>query len=154
MATLEERLSNLVHWREASKNLGSYDNYANEAFWRQAIIDANDTAFVTQLEVQEIEIQNEEDFQKGVTEKEERMRIGNKIIATINYMNEVNNITQPQLVNILMDIDINAMMQALQTGSLNTAKILINAKDVSQLPPMNDSYKTRINKIIEDYFAN
>ena len=148
------KLDPMTNWKEASKRASVYVDAINLDTLKQSIIDANDTAALNNIEAMHNNIVAELAYEAGIDERVRRIHLGIRIIATINKLNDDNNITAPQLTNILLDNDIQAMIGALQTGSLNMAKALINAKDVSSLAPMSNTYKTTVNKMIEDYFAN
>jgi len=150
---ITDRVDALHNWRQAAINLGQYDTYVNVALFAKAIADADDTAFLALLEAEDASIQAELVFQSGVDEKESRMRLGTRIIAVINKLNEDSNITAEQLTAIFSNATIQQIMQALQTGSLLTAQALITPLDLTGLAPMDQSYKDRINSMINDYLG-
>jgi len=153
MPTLSERIDDIKHWYDAAQAVGQYTGYVNPALFKQAILDANDSAFVDALEAQDATLETQAQFNRNVFEKEQRIKIGNKVIATIAQLNEDNSITSQQMDTIFSDADVIRIMQTLQTGSLVTAKALIQALDVTGLAPMDESYKTQCVAIIDDYLG-
>ena len=81
------------------------------------------------------------------------MEVGQECIATVNYLNDLKNATDIQVNAQLNDSDIKLIMQSLQTGSLARAKSMIEAKDLTDLEPMDQSYKDEVVKLIDDYMG-
>ena len=93
------------------------------------------------------------EFSFGVAERRRKMEVGSKCIATVNYLNDVNNATDLQIAAQLGDSDISLIMQSLQTGSLARAKAMIQGKDLTGLEPMDQEYKDKVIELIDDYLG-
>lgn len=150
---LRQRIRSLKHLLQAKRNLNLFPNTNNSALIEKQIIDNNMEAELVLLEAEDIAIENEVLFQDDVDEVGLRMIVGNRIVATINKMNRDNNITISQVQAILADPEVQTILQLLQTGALESSKTLIEAKDLSSLPPMDQSYKDRVIAMIDRYLG-
>jgi len=146
------RALDLYNWGQAMQDTGHYlDSIDQDDFIRKC--EEGSEVTLAALEAADTLNSDANTFNTGVREKVKRIEVGTLCVATINYMNEQNAITGPQLSAILGDTDIQAIMQLLQTGSLNTAKAQIQAKDLTGLDPMDQSYKDKIIGIIDNYLG-
>ena len=137
----------------AKGNLGLFAEFNNRDILEKHIIDNDMTAEIDLLEAENTRLVNETIFQEDVGEVTKRMALGNRAVATINKMNRDNSITTLQVQAILADTEIQLILQLLQTGALESAKTLIQAKDLSTVPPMDQSYKDRVIAMIDEYLA-
>ena len=147
------RILSLHDWKQSATDLSLFLNFYNFELFMGEIISNDLEMELGLIEVQDALLETEHDFQSGVTEKVARIDLGKRVIATINYMNQENNITVPQLTAVLTDVDLINIMGALNTGSLLTAQSLMAAKDLSGLAPMDQTYKDRVNGMINDYLG-
>jgi hypothetical protein len=141
------------HWLEAltgASVLGSTTSYSN------LMEQAETTDILSELnsaktEFDAIVIRKTRD--ENIATKMKRINEGNKVIALINYLNESNNVTPTQMATIFANADVINIMNALSTGSLNTAKTLIQAIDLTGLDPMDASYKTECIELIDEFLG-
>lgn len=141
----------LNHWLEAVENASfSYNSF------QELLADAetNENGLIFD------QIKTEDDLLSARYLRDENIQLkmrtinhGTKVIALINYLNEQNSITPTQLSAIFGSADVINIMNALSTGSLNTAKALIQALDLTGLEPMDASYKTQCIELIDEFLG-
>ncbi len=154
MSVDTSKLNTMTHWKEASIRSNQYQDATNLDDLKDKLTTANDSIALNNIENMHNMILAEMEYESDIDERVRRIHLGIRIVATINKLNDDNNITGPQLTNIMMDNDLRAILSLLQGGALDSAKDMFNAKDISNLAPMNNTYKTKVTKMIEDYFAN
>lgn len=150
---LRFRTINLFNWYDATRNTETLDSFDEFWLFSDHVVENNLDAELTILEAEDSDLLAESQFQEGVREKVARINIGIEAIATINKMNEDAGITTLQLQAILIDPDIQNAMISFQTGSLLTGQAIINAKDISLLPPLSQAHKDKINSLIDGYLG-
>lgn len=145
------RIYDLTFWGEAKEKAGVFSGYTNfDLFFKELM---EDDTHLSAIEAEHDLIKEEHEFEAGVQEKEKRIKLGQRCVATINFMNEKNEISESQVAVILSDSGVQQIMNALNTGSLKTAKNLIAAIDLTNLAPMNQSYKDRLIGMIDAYLG-
>lgn len=145
-----ERINNLPHFRSAADALGMFSDFGNMAILKEKIISENLEDELSQIESKHAELVLEIELQKNVDLIQEKIAVGNRIISTIAYLNTQNNITPEQLQNIYSNQTILGIITLLQTGALGSAKYQIQNLDLSNLAPMDESYRTRIISMIDE----
>lgn len=148
---LRFRVYGLYNWAQAASDAGVFTDYTNQELLINDIIEQNLETDLLSMESADDALRLEGEFQQGVQQTKVRIAFGQDIIATINYMNAVNAITANQSFAILGDIDIKHFLEALQVGALETAQALMAAKDLTGLAPMDQTYKDRIDSMINTF---
>lgn len=142
----------LWNWYNAKESAGVFTgNMSREEFIY--LLESTDAATMTLLETKDLENKNKHDFDAGVIERKRKMEVGMKCIATVNYLNDLNNATDVQISAQLSDSDVSMIMQSLQAGSLARAKAMIQGKDLTGLEPMDQTYKDKVIELIDSYMG-
>jgi len=147
------RLLALHDWYQSKEDASLYSSANSLDSLIFHLLQEMDDTNLLAIEAADVPLKAAHDFEVGVAEKQARMALGQKCVATINYMNEQNSIEPAQVSAILGSSDVQNIMNALNTGSLNTAKALVTALDLTGLEPMDQSYKDKINGMIDDYLG-
>lgn len=143
----------LVDWNGSSRGIEGYDGYSNKHFFLEALYNDFNDFKLQQIESADQVTREEYIFQQGVAEKKSRMDLGQRCIAAVNYMNDMNSVTNLQVQIQLSSAELQQIMQALNTGSLETAKALVLALDTTGLEPIDQTYKDRIIAMIDSYLG-
>lgn len=142
----------LWNWGQAMYDTGIYSDSINyDDFIRKC--ESGTEAAMVSLETSDTAAENAHVFREGVQDRKRKMEIGSECIATVNYLNDLNGATDAQIATQLSDPDVSLVMQSLQVGSLERAKAMIEAKDLTGLEPMDQSYKDEVIKLIDTYMG-
>lgn len=144
-----DRFNLLSHWRLAADELGLFQGYNNPSILLKKIIDNDLELELGQLETKDAEIKTEADFQARVDIMEQGQSVGRRAVATIAQLNNDNNVTAEQVAAIYGNADVQAIITLLLTGSLVSAKVQIQALDLTGLEPMDQAGKDRVVAMID-----
>ena len=142
----------LWNWGQAMHDTGIYDNSLDFDDFLKRVMKGSEFDLLS-LENADSKTRQKFEFKAAVQERRKKMEVGQECIATVNYLNDLKNATDIQVNAQLNDSDIKLIMQSLQTGSLARAKSMIEAKDLTDLEPMDQSYKDEVVKLIDDYMG-
>lgn len=123
---------------------------ANPAILLKEIIDNNDETLLSELETKDSDFQTSSNVTASIQAKRKRIDSGLNIIAYIAYLNELNALTEAQILTLMADSNVQSAVNLLSTGSLTTAKSLITSMDITSLP-MSESDRTNILAEITKY---
>lgn len=143
----------LTYWIEAAQNLGLLTEFTNKSLFVDHIYDNLLEDEMLALEMENATLSANIQFEEGVQERIKRISLGNRIIGIISKMNEDNAITVSQSNTIFSDPGVQSLIGMLQTGALETAQALLNSLDLTALPPIDESYRTKVNAEINSYLG-
>lgn len=147
------RIINLGNWYQAKEDAGILSGNGNQALLIKHVVEAADETDLDAIEAAHAPLQAAYDEAVAVKAIEDRQAFGRKCVATVSFLNDSNSATPAQIDAIFSDADIQKIISALNSGSLETAKTLITAKDLTGLSPMDATYKTKINGMIDAYLG-
>ena len=142
----------LWNWGQAMHDTGVYADSIDFDHFLERVMDGSEMDLLL-LESADGAHKKRFDFGQGVQDRKKKMEVGLECIATVNYLNDLNSATDAQIAAQLSDPDVSLVMQSLQVGSLERAKAMIEAKDLSGLEPMDQSYKDEVIKLIDTYMG-
>ena len=144
-----DRFSTLLHWRQSANELSIFPGDNNAAVLLKKIIDDDLEFELSILETKNAELTTEFDFQGRVDVMERGQSVGRRAVATIAQLNTDNSITPTQIATIYGNADVQSIITLLLTGSLISAKVQIQALDLTGLEPMDQAGKDRIVAMID-----
>jgi len=143
----------LWDWYKAKSVVSDYDNIELQNEFLERLELEDNFVNIVALETQDSFNKAEYDEELDINEKVYSIKLGRRIIATINKMNEDLSITVAQSQAIFLDADMDLAIKALNAGALETARDIILAKDISGLPPLSQAHKDKVESIVNGYLG-
>ena len=151
---LDVRMDALFNWKQAANNVNEYLEYVNFALFKEAVIDANDSAALDLIETEDSLLKAADDFEKDVDKKVKDISFGQRLVAYLSKLNSDNNITPAQLATIYSNVEVQSLISTLSTGSLNTSLALMQSIDLTGLEPITETERTFLVDKLENYLSN
>jgi len=153
MLTLAQRINKLHDWANAAiASKADVDRYSLKRFKRD-IIQNNKETELAMIEVEDAKLKTSHDRFMGAHKIRRKMEFGRRVVSTIRHLNDKKMINENSLIDIYNDPELTTIKQMFLEGDLDLGRKLFIAKDLSAFPPMDDSFKTRVNKMVTKFLT-